>query len=190
MALQSLKAHDNPEPGLEQYPTPPAIAADVLYTAFGMGDIGGKRVVDLGCGTGIFAIGASMLGAQEVTGVDIDPKIMKAARANAEAVGCDITFIETDVTGIEGRFDTCIQNPPFGAQRKHADLPFLHKSLEIAGVVYTLHNSLTSDFIEREVKGLRREICFRKRYSFELKHSFKFHRKEREFVDVTMFRIE
>ena len=82
-----------------------------------------------------------------------------------------------------------IVGPPSSC-RKHADVPFLHKSFQIASVVYTLHNSLTSDFIEGEANMLGREVTLTKQYSFELKHSFDFHRKERGYVEVTMFRIE
>ena len=38
------------------------------------GDIEGKVVCDLGSGTGVLAIGASLLGAASVKGVEIDEK--------------------------------------------------------------------------------------------------------------------
>jgi ribosomal protein L11 methyltransferase len=41
------------------------------------------RVLDVGCGSGILAIGASLLGAAEVVGVDTDPLAVEATRANA-----------------------------------------------------------------------------------------------------------
>ncbi|MSQ66493.1 MAG: 50S ribosomal protein L11 methyltransferase [Limnohabitans sp.] len=43
----------------------------------------GHRVLDYGCGSGILAIGAAMLGALEVDAVDIDPDAVKATQANA-----------------------------------------------------------------------------------------------------------
>jgi putative methylase len=190
ISLQSLKGFDSPDPRLEQYPTPPVIAADVLYAACGMGDVGGKAVIDLGCGTGVFSVGASLLGARMVVGVDADPKVLDLARKNATTTGCDIEFRRMDVREVEGRFDTCIQNPPFGSQTRHADLPFLRKALEIAAVVYTMHNSKTMDFLEKEVGALGRTITHRKHYSFEIRHSFRFHRKERESIDVALLRIE
>ena len=48
-----------------------------------------KRVLDLGCGSGILSIGALVLGCKEAVGCDIDPKApdvaMDNAAANAEA---------------------------------------------------------------------------------------------------------
>jgi ribosomal protein L11 methyltransferase len=43
----------------------------------------GQRVLDYGCGSGILAIGAAMLGAASVDAVDIDPDAVTAAQANA-----------------------------------------------------------------------------------------------------------
>ena len=43
----------------------------------------GQRVLDYGCGSGILAIGAAMLGAANVDAVDIDPDALVATQANA-----------------------------------------------------------------------------------------------------------
>jgi ribosomal protein L11 methyltransferase len=45
----------------------------------------GQRVLDYGCGSGILAIGAAMLGAAQVDAVDIDPDAVSAAHINAQA---------------------------------------------------------------------------------------------------------
>jgi ribosomal protein L11 methyltransferase len=45
----------------------------------------GLRVLDYGCGSGILAIGAAMLGASAVDAVDIDPDAIVSAQANAHA---------------------------------------------------------------------------------------------------------
>ena len=42
-----------------------------------------QRVLDYGCGSGILAIGAALLGAAHVDAVDIDPDAVKATLANA-----------------------------------------------------------------------------------------------------------
>lgn len=47
----------------------------------------GLSVLDLGCGSGILAIGAVLLGAAHVTAVDIDPVAADITRENAEANG-------------------------------------------------------------------------------------------------------
>lgn len=60
----------------------------------------GARVYDLGCGSGILAIGALLLGAQTAIGVDIDPNAKDIAYVNLEANGlaqADAAFITGDV---------------------------------------------------------------------------------------------
>jgi ribosomal protein L11 methyltransferase len=47
----------------------------------------GKTVLDLGCGSGILAIGALLLGCECAAGCDIDPKAPEVAEANAALNG-------------------------------------------------------------------------------------------------------
>jgi len=46
-------------------------------------NVRGKRVADVGCGSGILAIGACLLGAEVVDAVDIDPTSVEVTRENA-----------------------------------------------------------------------------------------------------------
>ena len=48
-----------------------------------------KRVLDLGCGSGILAIGALVLGCREAVGCDIDPKAPDVAESNGALNGLD-----------------------------------------------------------------------------------------------------
>ena len=47
-------------------------------------DLTGKTVIDYGCGSGILAVAALLLGAKEAHAVDIDPQALTATRSNAE----------------------------------------------------------------------------------------------------------
>lgn len=47
------------------------------------GLVDGAAVLDVGCGSAILGIGAALLGAREVLGVDTDPVAVQAAQANA-----------------------------------------------------------------------------------------------------------
>lgn len=47
-------------------------------------DIEGRTVIDYGCGSGILAIAASLLGAKQVIGVDNDPQAIIASESNRE----------------------------------------------------------------------------------------------------------
>ncbi len=56
-------------------------------------DLSQKEVIDYGCGSGVLAIAAMLLGAKEVFALDIDPQALIATANNAEAnkVGGKIT---------------------------------------------------------------------------------------------------
>ena len=182
--LQSLRPFSDPKAHLEQYPTPSVIASDILFSAYAAGDIAGKSVADLGCGTGIFAIGACLLGASKVTAFDIDPSALAIARENAASLGCDIELIESRIEDVGGRFDTVIMNPPFGSQNKHADTPFLLKAMEIADSIYSIHMACTQEYIEKTAVSEGRELTGRITYKYEIPHTFSFHNKTKKSVDV------
>ena len=50
-------------------------------------DIAGKSVIDYGCGSGVLAIAAALLGASDVVAIDNDPQAIVASRDNAERNG-------------------------------------------------------------------------------------------------------
>ena len=57
----------------------------------------GRRVLDLCCNAGGFAVHAMAAGAREAVGVDMDAGILEIARANAAANGVDVTFEQADI---------------------------------------------------------------------------------------------
>ncbi len=54
-------------------------AKDSLAASFGGEDVAGRRFVDVGCGSGLFSLGAIRLGAREVVSLDIDPNAIACA---------------------------------------------------------------------------------------------------------------
>ncbi len=54
-----------------------------------------SRVLDLGCGSGVLAIAAALLGAAEVLAVDIDPAALGATRANQARNGVAFPVLDT-----------------------------------------------------------------------------------------------
>ena len=189
--LQKVPFYENPNPYIEQYMTPANIAADIIFTAFGFDDIQDKKVVDLGCGTGIFSFGAKLANAKEVIGIDLDEGCIKIAKNHAEKTKEDIEFITKDVKDVDIKCDTVIMNPPFGAQKSNrwADRRFIEKGFEISKVIYSLHLSKTIDFIEKMVLSLNGEINYKKNYIFPIKHTHIFHKKKTVNHDVTLLRI-
>ncbi|MBR2590964.1 MAG: 50S ribosomal protein L11 methyltransferase [Clostridia bacterium] len=74
----------------------------------------GCEVLDVGCGSGILALSALLLGAKRAEGVDIDEKAVKTARENAARNGFDeaqAVFTQGDLTEkIHGSFDVIVAN--------------------------------------------------------------------------------
>jgi putative methylase len=146
--LNQIPPHPAPKASLEQYTTSEAAAATMLYlAAYTYSDIVGKRVLDLGCGTGRLSLGAAFLGAESVVGVDVGKTAVKAARDNSAALGFQeqTSWVAGDIDAVTGKFDTVVQNPPFGVQKRAADRRFLEKALELGCAVYSLHNHPTFD---------------------------------------------
>jgi putative methylase len=191
MILQKIPSYENPISNLEQYQTPAEIAADILFIAYQLGDIEDKTVVDLGCGTGIFSIGAKIMKAKKVIGVDIDENCLKIARKYVKENKEKITFVRKDIKDIKIKCDTVIMNPPFGAQKsnKKADRKFIEKGFEITGVIYSLHLAKTVHFIEKMVNSLKGEISFCKKYNFPIKYTYDFHEKKVLNCEVSLLRI-
>ena len=83
--LSGLSGFENPDPELEQYVTPPELAAELAHAAALNGDLG--EVHDLGCGTGMLAIATALAGARPVVGYDVDEDALEAARRNYTETG-------------------------------------------------------------------------------------------------------
>ncbi len=188
--LQSLAPVPSPRPEIEQYATPAGIAAEVAFIAHAKGDLDGLRVLDAGCGNGVLAIAAKLLGAVRVVGVDLDSAAIQVAEKNARRIGVEVEWRCADVRSVEGPFDTVLMNPPFGSQTKHADLPFLDRSLEVGRVVYSFHNGATEDFVARRIEAHGARVTDRIRYAFPLPRTFRFHTADVRRVPVVLLRAE
>ena len=64
-------------------------------------DLQGRSVIDMGTGTGILAMLASMRGAAPVTGIEIDPDAWENAVDNVRINGCDIRMICGDASALK-----------------------------------------------------------------------------------------
>jgi len=151
--MERVPPHPTPKVELEQYLTPSHIASSLVWTAFIQGNITGKRVADLGCGTGRLCAGISRLEGECVC-VEVDRESLQTAVRFFRGEGLDAEFVEGDCTQFTGRFDTVIQNPPFGVKVRGVDLLFLRTALRIARVVYSIHksNPTTRELIRGEAQ--------------------------------------
>ena len=114
---------------------------------------------------------------------------MEIAKGNATALGCEIEFIESDISKIEGKYDTALMNPPFGSQKKHADQPFLRTAMTVADVVYSIHMACTLDHLDKEAKAFSKEIAGHRIYKYDIPHTFSFHTKTKKSVDIVAINI-
>ena len=193
LAIMLSQLAPNPKPRLrwEGYTIDAESAAEMVYAAFLHGDIKGKRVIDLGCGSGILGIAASLLGASQVFGIDIDREAVKTAASNAEKVGVNIELVVGDIECIVDSLDTTLMNPPFGTWRRGADVRFLKKALEISNVVYSLHKQ--SDpvrlFLKDKIPKMGGKIDWLKEMSLTIRRTYPFHRKREYLVAVDLYRI-
>ncbi len=189
IALEKVLPFKDPDPALEQYPTPANIAADILFHAYKNGDVDGFKIIDLGCGTGIFSIGAWLLGAGMVVGYDVSESALSIARECAKSFNANIDFKLSDVKNINDGADTVFMNPPFGCQNRKADRAFLDKAMEISECVYSIHKADTLDFIKEYVDKKERNIVYNKTYKYDIPHTFEFHKKEKQSVDIVVVNI-
>jgi ribosomal protein L11 methyltransferase len=72
----------------------------------------GSTVLDVGCGSGVLAVGACVLGAASARAVDISPASVPTTRANADAngVGDRVDVSTTPLAEVDGSFDIVVAN--------------------------------------------------------------------------------
>lgn len=196
IALSQLEGFSEPKVRQEQYVMDSEIGASVLWNAYFLGDIEGKVIADLGCGTGILGIGGLLLGAKKVIFVDSDKKALEIIKKNISKVKSEgytigrASFICKDIGKLELNSDVVIQNPPFGTKVTHADMLFLEKALETAPIVYSFHKSETKGFLQRFSAKKHAKITHVWDFRFPLKATFLFHRRQIHRIGVSCFRLE
>ncbi len=189
-ALSAVPDFATPVSRYEQYRTPAAIAADLLWEADQEGRIAGKHVLDLGCGTGIFCLGAKLLGAASVTGVDVDAAALALAR-HIEGV----TFIESDIAEWQPTmaYDTVVMNPPFGAQFKGADRPFYEACKRALapskGSAWFLAQPKTERWLGKEANRLGATLEKILTWPYPIEARFTFHDHAVSTIDVACYEM-
>jgi len=197
-SLQRFDAYDIAAYKLESYPTPANIAAAILFSAeMDHGDIGGKIVCDLGCGDGIFAHGAALLGAKQVMGIDLHREALTVAQKNSTMLGTEnsTNFVLSDVNflSLKNPIDTVVSNPPFGVKKRGADMEFLRKALSIAKVIYSIHlvgpEGKNRPFLNSQIKELGGAVTQIENFQFPIKAIYKRHQKQKHLINVDLYRV-
>lgn len=78
-----------------------------------------RRVLDVGCGSGVLGITALLRGAGEVEAIDVDPAAVLATNVNAQlnGVAASLTASTTPLLDVGGRFDLVLANIGAGVLR-------------------------------------------------------------------------
>jgi putative methylase len=187
--LSKVEDFEDPRISLEQYVTPPALAADLIHSAEMQGDLDGK-IIDLGTGTGIFAIGAALLGA-EVTAVEKDGEALEIAKKNAEKIGVAdrIDFVEKDVREVKGDFDTVLMNPPF-SQHSDEGMDFWAKATAIGEKVYAVSPSTGREGIKSFIASSSHRVVELEEFKINLPATYGFHTQENRETSVDLIITE
>ena len=178
-----------PKDRAEQYATDPELAADMLWLAYMQRDIEGRKVLDLGAGTGILGIGALMLGAKKVMFVENDKDAIEQLKENLSGFD-SYEIIDKDATSTLPTADIVVTNPPFGTRDKHADICFLDSASKVAETVYSIHKSVTKDYIIGHAKKLGYRTTHHLEREIMLKRTQGFHTRSIHRIGVTVFRLQ
>jgi ribosomal protein L11 methyltransferase len=110
-----------------------------------------KRLLDMGCGTGVLAIIAHKLGAIAIEGIDIDDWSIGNSIENAALNGItDIKFYKGNAANLEGKqFDVILAN--INRNVLLNDMPAYHNSLSSGGIL------LLSGFFENDFDELNKK---------------------------------
>jgi putative methylase len=191
MALSTLKTAQF-DVDLEQYMLSGNLAAEILIFAHHFGDIHGKKIADLGCGSGLLGIGALLLDARAVYFLDCDRDLIHVAQENLETATKGLKvgtahFTCCTVESIAFHVDTVVQNPPFGTKKRGADVQFLKKATTIAPIVYSLHKKGNAAFLRQQTEHVLTHL---KEMKVPLYRSYSFHEKKVVTIEVELLRFE
>ncbi len=105
------------------------LLVDIAKAKIGAG--GTARVLDLGAGSGCLAVTLALeLPRARVTAVDVSPAALAVARGNAQRLGAQVAFVESDWFAAlpPQRFELIVANPPYvaagDAHLRQGDLRF------------------------------------------------------------------
>ncbi|MFW5917629.1 MAG: METTL5 family protein [Halorubrum sp.] len=195
--LGVVAGFEEPRVSLEQYPTPPDLAAHVVHLADLHGDVDGRTVLDLGTGTGMLALAAALRGPARVFGVEIDRAALTTATANERRVAAStpVHWIQGDATRLPLAAPapvTVVMNPPFGAQdgNRNADRGFLATASRVATVSYSVHNAGSREFVEAFAVDNGGEVTHAFAADFTVDAQFDHHADDSRDIDAEVYRIE
>lgn len=203
----NIEPFSNPKVELEQYSSNYIVASRLMWIAETQyNDISGKSVLDLGCGAGMLTAAALLLNPINVLAVDIDIDAINDCVANIDSLfdyPPPLDIIHADVLSLphlyKGFFQTIILNPPFGTKcNAGIDIKFLEVAFSMGtsgSSIYSMHKTSTSSYIisktsRGEWKDKILDVKVVDHFKFPIENQFKFHKKAKTTVDVSLFRFQ
>jgi ribosomal protein L11 methyltransferase len=125
-------------------------------------DLKNKSVLDMGCGTGVLAIIAKKLGANTVSGIDIDEWSIENSRENAQVNNCPEIFFEKGNASLlsNKKYDIILAN--INRNVLINDLETYYNCLNNNGVLL-LSGFFENDFNELNQKAISLHYTFEKK---------------------------
>ena len=120
-------------------------------------EIAGRRLIDVGTGSGVLAIAAAKLGARSVTAMDNDSDALHNARENVERNAVIVEIVEADLAAFTAApADIVVANLTAAVLRQHAStlrrLVAPHGVLIVSGFSPEVLADVTAPFDAREVR--------------------------------------
>lgn len=141
----------------------------------------GKKVLDVGTGSGFIAIYLALNG-RDVTASDINPRALEVAKENALNLGANINFIQSDLfDNISQKFDLIIFNPPMGNIKGKKGFEFIKRLVPKTRYI----TKLASKIFKRGRRIILKKFVELGCYNLNKNGSLilLLHRKEREFIE-------
>ncbi len=130
-----------------------------------LGDMSGRSVLDVGCGTGTLVIMLKRAYPEaDITGLDGDPQILEIARAKAAEAGLDIRFSEAmsyDMPYPDGSFDfvvTSLMLHHLDRNAKERTMVEMHRVLKPGGELVGLDFAAPRGWVGRGLRPLMRRF--------------------------------
>ncbi len=173
---------------LEQYQIDSNLASDLLWTAYQNGDIKNKIIADLGCGNGIFGVGALLLGAKFAYFLDLDKNCLDICKENLKSFK-NYKLICSDISDFTARVDTVVMNPPFGVQNRKADKIFSEIAMKYSNKIYSIHKIESKEFIDKLCRENNFKVLNIIEKEFIIDRTYKFHTKDKYGLKVGIWRL-
>ncbi len=120
------------------------------------------RLLDVGCGSGILAIAAALLGSESCLGIDNDPEALTVAVENAQRNGVEdrCNFPPLDLSEVEGEFPYVVANIISGVLLHLRDALRARVApggrLLLSGILAPEANRVEEAFVAAGLRALRR----------------------------------